>query len=203
MSDAIHTYTYRPNAFVGERTYTLTDDALVVEEPGKPRDGAFYDGISEVRLAYTPTRAATNRYRAQILFREGGMAELLNTHYAGVLDFPEKNAEYNAFLAELHRRLAARGKDVRYARGNSTAAYVGNWLLTIFIFAMLALVVLFLIPNWGGTWIVFAKLALILVFIPVLVRYMQRARPGTYDPLNLPTDVLPEVRPDEEQRATA
>lgn len=186
------TYTFRSNAFVGERTYRLTDDALVVEEAGKPLGGAFYDGISEVRLAFTPTRAATNRYRAQIIYRDGGMAELFNTDYRGVLDFPEKNAEYNAFLTELHRRLAAKGKNIRFARGNTHAAYVGNWALTIFIFAMLALVVLFLIPNWGGTWIVFAKLALIFAFLPVLICYMQKAKPGTYDPLAIPKDVLPE-----------
>jgi hypothetical protein len=187
------TYQNRANAFVGERTYTLTDDALVIDEEGKPRGGAFYDGISEVRLAFTPTRAATNRYRAQIIFREGGMAEFFNTNYVGVLDVPEKNAEYSAFLVELHRRLAAKGKDVRYHSGNSVGAYVGNWLLTIFIFLMLALAVFVLIPNWGGTWIVFAKLALILVFLPVLVRYMRKAKPRTYDPLAIPKDVLPET----------
>ena len=196
------TYRFRSNAFVGERTYTLTDDALVIEEEGKPRDGAFYDGISEVRLAFTPTRAATNRYRAQIIFKEGGMAELFNTHFAGVLNFPEKNAEYNAFLAELHRRLAAKGKNVRYMRGNSQAAYFGNWLLTIFIFAMLALAFV-LLMTLGLVWIAVVKLLIILCFIPVLIRYMQRAKPGSYDPLDIPKDVLPEVTSAEEARATA
>lgn len=120
------TYTFRSNAFVPERTYRLTDDALVIEEAGKPPSGAFYDGISEVRLAYTPTRAATDRYRAQIIFREGGMAELFNLHYRGIMDFPDRNADYVAFLTELHRRLVAKGKDIRFQRGNTMGAYVGN-----------------------------------------------------------------------------
>ena len=186
------TYTFRSHAFVGERTYRLTDDALVVEEAGKPPGGAFYDGISEVRLAFTPTRAATNRYRAQIIYRAGGMAELFNLHYRGIMDFPEQNAAYVAFLTELHRRLAAKGKDVRYRAGNSLGAYIGNWALTIFIFVMLALVLFVLIPNWGGTWIVFAKLVVILFFIPVLIRYMRKAKPRTYDPLAIPAEVLPD-----------
>lgn len=186
------TYSFRSNAFVGERTYRLTDDALVVEEVGKPLGGAFFDGISEVRLAFAPTRAATHRYRAQIVYRAGGMAELFNLHYRGIMDFPEKNAEYTAFLTELHRRLAAKGKDVRYRAGNSVGGYIGNWALTIFIFAMLALVIFFLIPNWGGTWIVFAKLVVILFFIPVLITYMRKAKPRTYDPLAIPADVLPD-----------
>lgn len=184
-------YRFRSNAFVGERTYRLTDDALVIEEDGKPNDGAFFDEISEVRLAYTPTRAATDRFRAQIIFRKGGMAELFNLHYRGVYDFPEQNADYVAFITELHRRLAAKGKDVRYRAGNSVGGYIGNWALTIFIFVMLAFVLIVLIPNWGGTWIVFAKLAIVLFFIPVLISYTRRARPRTYDPLAIPKDVLP------------
>lgn len=184
------TYTFRSNAFVPERTYRLTGDALVIEEAGKPNDGAFYDGISEVRLAYTPTRAATDRYRAQIIFRDGGMAELFNLHYRGVLDFPERNADYVAFLTTLHQHLAKKGKEVRYHAGNSIGGYIGNWALTIFIFAMIALIV-FLIPTWGATWIVLAKFALVLIFLPVLVVYMRKAKPRTYDPLAIPKDVLP------------
>jgi Flp pilus assembly protein TadB len=183
-------YRSRPHAFAGERTYTLTDDALAIEEDGKPRDGAFYDSISEIRLAYAPTRFARNRYRAQVVFRDGGMAELFNTHYAGVGDFPERNAEYSGFLTELHKRLAANGNNIRFTRGNSPAAYIGNWLLTIFVFAMLALAFVLLVA-WGLVWIAVVKIAIILFFIPTLIRYMARAKPGTYDPLAIPEDVLP------------
>jgi hypothetical protein len=183
-------YRFRPNAFVGERTYRLTEDALTVEGDGKRLDGAFYDGIAEVRLAYAPTRFARSRYRAQIVYREGGMAELFNTDYKGIGDFSEKDAEYSAFLSELHRRLAAKGKDVRFRRGNSPGAWVGNWLLTIFIFAMLALAFV-LLMAWGLVWIAVVKIAIVLFFIPTLIRYMRRAKPGEYDPLAIPKDVLP------------
>jgi len=145
-----------------------------------------------VRLAYTPTRFARNRYRAQIVYRDGGMAELTNTHHEGIGDFPERNAEYAGFLTEFHRRLAKKGKDVRYVRGNSSAAYVANWLLTIFVFAMLALAFV-LLMAWGLVWIAVVKIAIILFFIPTLIRFMARAKPGTYDPLAIPKDVLPEV----------
>ena len=131
-------YRFRPNAFAGTRTVSLTDDALVVEEDGKPRDGAFFDEIAEVQLAYAPTRFATNRYRARIVYRKGGMAELTNESYRSLGDFKEQNAEYAAFLTELHRRLAARGRAVRFVRGSSTGAYIGNAVLTAFIFVCLA-----------------------------------------------------------------
>jgi len=185
-------YRLKANAFVGKRVYRLTEDALTWEEEGKPLDGVFYDEISEARLAFTPTRMATNRYRAQFVLRRGGMVELFNLNYAGIGNFPAQDREYVAFVTELHRRLAAKGKDIAYRRGNSVAAYIGNIALTIFIFGTLAFVFLFLI-NFGGPWIAIAKLAIILFFVPVLVRYMLRAKPGTYDPLALPADVLPET----------
>ena len=185
-------YRSRPHALAGERTFTLTDDALAIEEDGKPRDGAFYDRISEVHLAYAPTRFARNRYRARVVFRDGGMAEFYNTHYQGIGDFPERNAEYTGFLTGLHRRLAAKGRDIRFRRGNSPAGYVGNWLLMVFIFGMLALAFVLLIA-WGMVWIAVVKIAIILFFIPTLIRYIARSRPGTYDPLAIPKDVLPRV----------
>jgi hypothetical protein len=162
----------------------------VVEEDGKPRAGAFLDQIAEVRLAYAPTRFARNRYRAQIIYRAGGMAELFNTHFEGVGNFPERNEAYAGFLTELHRRLAEKGKEVRYRRGSSVAGYVANWALTIFIFAMLALAFVLLVA-WGLVWIAVVKIAIVLFFIPTLVRFMMQSTPGTYDPLAIPKDVLP------------
>ena len=62
--------------------------------------------------------------------------------------------------------------------------------LTIFIFAMIALAFLLLF-SWGGPLVAIVKLVIVLFFVPVLVRYIRRARPGTYDPLALPAAVLP------------
>ncbi len=194
MNEAVEATVYRlrANAFVKPRTYRLTEDALTWEEDGGKTDGVFYDGIAEVRLAFVPTRFASNRYRARIVFRAGGMVELFNTDYHGFGDFAEHNAEYVAFLAALHRRLAAHGSNVLYRQGNSVAGFALNVGLTIFIFAMIALVFLLLF-SWGGPLVAVAKLVFLLFFVPVLVRYIRRARPGTYDPLALPAAVLPEV----------
>jgi hypothetical protein len=185
-------YRLKANAFVGTRTYRLTDEALTWEEDGKPLDGVFYDEIAEVRLAFAPTRVAPNRYRAQIVFRKGGMVELFNLEYVGFASFAAHDAGYAAFLTELHRRLAAHGKNVVYRRGNTLTGYILNVGLTIFIFVAIAFAVLFLI-NVGGPGIAIVKLVIILFFVPLLIRYIRRARPGTYDPLALPADVLPET----------
>jgi hypothetical protein len=185
-------YRLRANAFVKPRLYRLTEDALTWEEEGAKLDGVFYDDIAEIRLAFAPTRFARNRYRAQIIFREGGMAELFNTDYQGIGNFPEQNEAYAAFLRELHRRVAAAGKVTVFRKGNSTLGYVLNLALTVFIFAMIALAFV-LLTTIGLIWIAAIKLAIVIFFVPTLVRYIRRAKPATYDPLNLPADVLPAV----------
>jgi hypothetical protein len=185
-------YRLKANAFVKPRTYRLTEDALTWQDDGGALDGVRYEDIAEVRLAFAPMRTATNRYRAQVIFRQGGMVELFNTDYAGFADLVEHNPEYSAFLTELHRRLAASGKSVVFRSGNSVAGYIGNIALTVFVFVALALA-LFLFVEWGGPWIALAKLAIIIFFVPVLLRYMRRAKPITYDPLAIPTAALPET----------
>jgi hypothetical protein len=185
-------YAFRSNAFVNRRRYRLTDDAMVWEEDGKPLDGVFYDDISEIRLAFAPTRWSTNRFRARIIFREGGMAELFNMDYIGIGNFNALDAQYNAFLRDLHRRLADRGTATVYRLGNSTGGYIANWLLIIFIAAMLALIFVFLFTIGLGP-LALVKLVVILFFVPVLIRYIRRAKPGTYDPRAIPDAVLPAV----------
>ncbi len=185
-------YRLRANAFVKPRTYRLTEDALAWEEDDGKSGGVPYDDIAEVRLAFAPTRIATNRYRARILFRKGGMAELFNTDYLGFADFAEHNAEYVAFLTELHRRLVEHGSNVTFRQGNSIAGYVLNVAFTVFVFVMIALAFVLLF-SWGGPWVAIVKLAIVLFFVPLLVRYIRRARPATYDPLALPSAVLPQA----------
>ena len=186
------TYAFPENAFAKRRTYRLTQDALTWEEEGATLDGVFYDAIAEVQMTYAPTRFTTNRYRTRIIFRQGGMVNLFNTDYAGIGDFPEKNEDYAAFVRELHKRLAERGTNTVFRKGNSTAAYVLNLALTVFIFAMIALAFVLLF-NFGLMWVAVVKLMVVLTFVPVLIRYIRRVRPAEYDPLALPPDAVPEA----------
>ena len=194
MTDAIDptVYRLRSNAFVGERTHRLTDDALTWEEEGKPPGRIAYDDIAEVRMTFAPTRAATNRYRTRIVPRSGQRLELFNTHYVGIADFPERNAAYVAFLTELHRRLAERGTQTTFRKGSSPFAYILNGIVTAMTFVVVAGAFLYF-ANFGTIWLVVAKIAIILAFVPVLIRFMRRTVPEPYDPRALPSAALPAV----------
>lgn len=188
--DAEIDYGFRAHAFATNRVFRLTEDALVWQDDGAPLDGVFFDDIAEVRVAYAPTRVARNRYRTQVIFKQGGMVELFNTHYAGFADFEERNAEYAAFVRKLHRRLAERNAPAAFRKGNSPAAYMGNLVLTLFVFAMIAFAFVLLF-SFGLVWIAVVKLAIVLFFVPTLIRYVRRSRPETYDPRAVPADALP------------
>lgn len=185
-------YTTRENALGKRRAYQLTDDALTWQEVDAPVDGVFFDDIAEVQMTFAPTRVSRNRYRTRIIFRHGGMVNIYNTDYAGFADFPEQNPEYVAFIGELHRRLAERGGDIVFRKGSGTGAYAANIILTVFIFAMIALAFVLLF-NFGLVWIAVAKLGIVLFFVPTLVRYIRRTKPATYDPRALSEDALPAV----------
>jgi hypothetical protein len=159
-------------------------------EEGRPLDGVFLDDIAEVRLAYAPSRLARNRYRTQVIFRAGGMTEFANMSYAGFANFEDRSDGYVAFVRELHRRLAAIPRQPAYRKGSSVAGYLGSILITVLVFAGLVVAALMLF-SWGGPWIAIVKIAIILSFIPTLLRYLRRAAPGTYDPRDLPADMLP------------
>jgi hypothetical protein len=184
-------YRVRAHAFVKRRTYRLLDDALAWEEDGAKPDGVLYRDIAEVRLAYAPTRAAINRYRAQVIFRQGGMAQIFNQDYRGFADFQDQNADYVAFIKELHRRIAASGGETTYRAGSSRKGYVFNMALSIGALITFAAIAVFVL-NFGASAIVWAKFAIILPFIPILFRYMKTAKPVTYDPAHIPENVLPE-----------
>lgn len=193
MSDIDPTsYAFNENALVKRRTYRLTEDALTWQAEGEQLDGVFYDEIAEVQMAYIPSRFATNRYRTRIILRRGGMVNLLNTDFTGFGSFTEKNAEYRAFILELHRRLAEHGRNIVYRKGSSGGGYVANMALTIFIFVMIGIAVVMLL-NFGLVWIAVVKLVIILFFIPTLIRFMRRSRPESYDPLSPSKDAMPEV----------
>jgi hypothetical protein len=183
-------YAFRPDALGGTRTYRLTTDALTWTDEGQSLDGVFFDDIAEIRLAYAPSRIARNRYRTQVILRQGGMTEFSNMSYAGFANFEDRSDDYVAFVRALHRRLATIDRRPLYRKGSSVAGYLASILITVLVFAGLVCGALMLF-NWGGPGIAIIKIAILLFFIPTLLGYLRRAVPAFYDPRDLPADALP------------
>lgn len=198
MTTPAYSYTHRHHAFAPTRTYWLEQGALCwrdepEDETGQdtPATGKITFGdISRIHARYHPSRVQRRKYELHVTARNGARVVLTNSSYRGFGDFAVHNEAYTAFARALHNKAAAAKPDIVFTKGNSTGGYIANWLLTIWIFAMIAIALWFFV-SIGLIWIAAVKLAIVIFYIPTLIRYLARNRPGSYDPQALPPEILP------------
>lgn len=183
-------YTQRLHQFVTERTWTVGDDALTWRDVKGGGGRVPYSAIRSVRLRFEPTRAERRRYAMRI--DAGTELAITNIHYAGIYDFKDQSEMFRPFVEAFHTKLKAANPNVKYLSGSTPAAYVMNILLTIWIFAMLAIAAIFLF-SIGVGWLVAVKVGLILFFMPALFRLLKKNKPSTYDPQHIPESLVPSV----------
>ena len=183
-------YTQRFHAFAQQRTYRLTQDAVVWEDEDGGSGRMAYADISAIRLAYRPSRAQPDRFFATITVPSGGKVRISNTSYRGFNDFIMQDAEYSGFLKALHERLAEGGCDVSYRKGSGLIGFAANLILTIVITGGLAVLALYMLSG-GYYGLAAAKLLIVAWYMPVLFKFMKRSMPQRYEPDAIPDDALP------------
>ena len=96
------------------------------------------------------------------------------------------------FVHELNRRIAEVNPAAAFKQGSSWAGYIFAILVTIVLVLVIIGAGMFFLTA-GMVWVAAIKLAILIFFFPRLLRYVKRNKPGTYDPFNLPADILPDV----------
>lgn len=169
-------YAKRANAFVaGEDIWTVTPDALVRTAPGGETSRLVWSTVTEVRVAYAPTRMKFGRYLISLRARGGERWTIDNQHFAGIGDFEDRSDRFSPFVLACIERIAALAPQATARIGSSSAAY---WSQLIFVSAMFALLVMVILLLPGSlSWLILVKLGLILAMLPVLIRWIGRARP--------------------------
>ena len=187
-------YTQRPNLFRKTRTYSLSPRGLEWEEEGAEGEQLDFGDIEAVELKYTPTRYERNLYRLRIRHRGGGQTDLTNGHYLRFASFEDRSPTFVPFVREFHRALAKANPSVCYRRGMSrtgrTWASAACLLGGLILLAVAAYGV-----STGHSSLSFASLFLFLAATLVLRSYFAKNRPGIYDPLELPEELLPREGP--------
>lgn len=194
MSDSLR---IRASWFEKPRTITILDDALVVSaaaESGaagageRPRSLALPD-VVEVRLSHSPSRFDANRFRCRLRTRDGEKLTFHNAVWEGPVSEADISPDYRAFVSELCRRVFAANPSARFLRGRSRAAMlVENGILLALFVAMIAV---FALLKTRVHWFQWLQIVLIVVYFPLAVMSYRRNRPGTFDPLEPPDEVLP------------
>jgi hypothetical protein len=193
MTDAPLRYTYRQSILTQPWTFSLEDNALLWQEEGKPSIIKIaLNDISSVQPVFDPTRVQLNRYVLNLKTTNGKTIKLASTSYKGISDFEDQAASYTPFVQALHAQLAKANPSALFVKGISKTGYFFSFLVLIFL-ALLFVIGGLLLLNGVTHPVIFIKLVLLLFFIPALWRYLKCNKPGTYDPMNLPANILPQA----------
>ena len=191
-------YPTRNHAFAPKTTWVIEEPWLRLEEernPPVPPRSVPLGEIVRVRLDFAPTRPERNRYRCRLTLRTGETLEFFNRTYAGVYDFRDTSAEYVGFVRALHDALAAGAALApgrRFVTGAGWGSYAANLVATAFVFLCFGVIAWFL-ARVNLTWMIGLKLLILIFYVPTLLRWVARNRPGDYRPEAIPAAVLPVV----------
>lgn len=164
--------------------------AVMKIEPGGPARFPYAD-IVELRLSFEPTRFDKERHRCDITMRDRTRATIWSTHYVSIGEFEDRAATYTPLARALVARIAAANPACVFRAGKRPLAYWAQLLFLLAMFSLLALVIL-TFGSAGLSGLVWLKLAIIAAFIPLLLRYVHKNRPGRFAADRIPADVLPD-----------
>lgn len=186
-------YTYRQSILTKPWTFSLTDDALSFQEDQRPAIVIPYSQIKQVKPKFDPTRVQLNRHVIDVQLTNGRSYKIASMSYQGISDFTDQAAQYSRFIKAFHERLAHANQTLQYKKGISQLGYVASVGMLVFLILLLIVAVGFILTGTVNA-VILIKFVLLIIFIPTLLKYIRRNKPGTYDPLDLPEDVLPEPR---------
>ncbi len=186
--DATH-YAFKPSFVGAPSEFQLFENDLEWRNPSRSLRIAYRD-ISHVRLVFRPVTLHNYRFVAELRSRTGIKLTVASASWRSMVEYERHDAQYTAFIAELHRRIAASGATPVYRAGAPAFLYWPG--LLIFSGLMIATTILAFravgIGEWQGA--IFVALMLCL-FLWQSIPFFRRNWPAAYAADNLPARALP------------
>ena len=182
-------YAFKPSLIGTTSEFRLAPDALHWRI-GRRSGRIPYDRIRAVRLSYRPVTMQSHRFIAEIWAADNPKIQIASVSWQSLVEQRRQDAAYSAFVAELHRRIAAAGSAARFSTGVPVATY---WIgVVVFAAVIVAVGVLAVRSAMFGQWGASAIVAVFfLVFAYQLGNYFRRNRPLRYRPNAIPPALLP------------
>jgi len=182
-------YAFKASLVGSAHQFELTDEGLNWRVAGK--SGVWpYAAISSIRLSYRPVSMQSRRFRADIEAEQRGRIVLLSTSWQTAALMAPQDADYRAFIVELHHRMAAAGSTAKLMGGLKPRLYTAAMVLLAFV--ALAMAALFiraaLVGQWAGMLFLAGFAAL---FAWQIGGFVRRNRPQAYTFDRLPKALLP------------
>jgi hypothetical protein len=182
-------YAYKPSLVGAASEFELREVGLEWNRAGTLVRVPYGD-IRRVRLSYRPMTMQSHRFVAEIWAMGGKKLTIASASMRSMFEQTRQDADYNAFMAELHRRLIPFGRAIRFQSGSPFILY---WIGTAVVTALcLAAAVLIVRSLQAEAWASAAFLAAILgFFLWQTGGFLRRNRPRIYTPDALPAEALP------------
>jgi hypothetical protein len=193
--EPIAIYSFRLHAFVPERIYTLLADRLVwadLNEEGTAgkSDDANLSDIAELALCFAPSRFQSARCTANIVLRKDRSLLIASGHYQEIANFEDRRATFVPFVRAMAAQMARVNLKTKFTRGYRKFSLALGFILgTIGIAFIIMLLPIILAVGFAA----FFPLAILLFGVPAAVASVRRNWPGTFDPFDVPPELLPDM----------
>lgn len=184
------TYAFKPSLIGAPSQFRLEPEALHWDI-GRLSGRIPYDRIHRVRMSFRPVTMQSHRFLTEIWSPDSPKLQIASSSWRTVVQQERLDADYSAFIVELHRRLAAAGSRARFTAGLPFLNYwVGIVVFGAVLLASVGLVVRAATSpaEWGAIAVV---VIFFLVFAYQLGNYFYRNWPLRYSPETLPPMLLP------------
>jgi hypothetical protein len=182
-------YAYKPSLFGAAYEFRLGADDLEWQL-GRRAGRIPYRDITRMRLSFRPATMQSHRFLMEIWSTKAPKLAIASTSWRTMLDLQRHDAEYAAFVQELHRRLVRAGVNPALDAGAIALLYwpgVAVFAATAIVLVVLAVYAL-QTANWAAAGIVAFFLAM---FLWQAGNFFYRNRPQTYRATVVPPRVLP------------
>lgn len=182
-------YSYKPSLVGGAWQFELAPEGISFRI-GRRAEIWPYRRITAIRLSYRPISMQSRRFRADIHNDAGQSIRIVSVTWQTAALVAPQDADYRAFVLELHHRIAAAGAKPALEAGLSPTLF-GLAAAAIAVVAV-ALAGLFvraaLIGSIPGMLFLAGFAAL---FAWQIGGFLRRNRPRRYEPGSIPPELLP------------
>lgn len=185
-------YFYKPNLLGSPWEFALRPQGL--EWQYGRRSGLIrYSEVQLVRMSYRPASLQGYRFLTEIWSPGNPKIQIYSTSFRGLMEMARQDADYSAFVTELHRRLAGANSTAQFTGGTNPVIY---WLGAA-VFLALGLVLVGLLGrtlvqrDLLGAAVIGGAL---LLFLWQVIGIFSRNRPVTYRADAPPAILLPKKK---------
>ena len=183
------TYRYKPSLMGAPWQLQLRPEGLAWSI-GRYDGVVRYDRVRRVRMSFRPASMQSHRFITELWSDDAPKIQIASVSWRSMVEQERQDQAYNAFVTDLHRRLAAAGTRATFQTGMPLILFaIGIVVYAGALLGFAALTVRALqISEWAGAAVVGG---FFLLFAWQVGNYFRRNWPGTYRADALPAHVMP------------